>query len=317
MEFVADELADASATPFPEDDPSIYLAQKDATNDGEKTEADSDDEPPIFRPSPGLQFPVYSAENFSRFLKFSEVSRDSTSSVSDCDSENGGNEQDEDDTTTDDGSGSTVSDHEHDGEFLVREAVATLLYPAITPLLTEELQAFPPDGLEERPMVRLPPASRPKMAIRRRRFNDHTAATEVQTSEDYFEAHGNAGDEIVVTIAPVSFALEHRARLARQFMVDKKASVVKLRKKKRNDDDNDDDHDGDDADAYAGWVAFRARAQVVLSGSLTSGSPSSPPSLSLPLPPPLSSASSPPAQTRLYYRAFHACPLQTRQLSTV
>jgi hypothetical protein len=76
----------------------------------------------------------------------------------------------EDDATPNDGSGSTVSDNEHDEALLSREAVAT-----------EPTE----DRLNHWPIVRLPPAARPKKAARRRFANDAPCVPSVQTARDY------------------------------------------------------------------------------------------------------------------------------------
>jgi hypothetical protein len=307
IESAAVELANAAATPLPENDSSIDLAQNDAAHDGEETEAESDTKTPTLRPPPGLQSPVYLTEDFDRLLTLMHGSTISTDAM---DAEVGIEDGTgvEDDAETDDGSCSTVSDHEHDEKFLARESVATWPSSGHTSMLTEVLKGFPSAGLDDWPIVRLPPAPRPKMAVRKRVFEGDPYAPVTTTAMDYFEAHDNRGDIIVVEIAPVSFAIEHRARLARQLMDANKTSVVKHKA-------NRQDEDADSEDAYADWVASKARAQAFLNGTLLPGAPLSTPASSLPL----SSLLSPPLSLK-HHDATHSPledPFQPPRLSPI
>jgi hypothetical protein len=113
-----------------------------ATEDVAEVEIKLDTIRSTLRPPPGLQLPVYSVERSDPFLDLSDASLVSTDAMEDDEERNGHGADIEDDAITKDGSGSTVSDHEHDEEFLARGTAENGFHLAIISLLTEEFQEF-------------------------------------------------------------------------------------------------------------------------------------------------------------------------------
>jgi hypothetical protein len=171
-----------------------------------KTEITS---PPLtLRPPPGLQFPVYSIEDFDHNLSLSDEPRDPETSIH-HDSEIA------DDGITvasvsDNGSGSTVSDHALDDFCIARKAAAT------ESQLAGELQDRPSDLLKDLPTVHLPQPPAAGALLTQHQFSSSSSANpgrgdlvlsvEADTAVKFFDqSNGNDKEGEVAVVLPPTF----------------------------------------------------------------------------------------------------------------